>query len=125
MEANVPHDSEPWFFIEGIDEVIRRDLEKHKGLLQHEQLSLQAYNESVIHAIACKKHYNKLIGGGKYNDSALEASISQQRTNIRHLQDKVKLTKDAIEHHTLIVDTLTSDLGKYELAHAAANRSLQ
>lgn len=124
MEANAPHASEPWFFIEGIDEVIRRDLEKHKGLLAQEQLNLQAYQNSVSHAIAYKKHYSRLIGGGKYDDDSLRRSMDQHRTNIRHLQDKVKLTKDAIAHQTLIVDTLTEDLAKYEVAHAAANRCL-
>lgn len=125
MEANSPHPVEPWIFIEGIDEIIRRDLEKHKALLEREQTNLLAYQESVAHAIEQKRHYRKLIGGGKYNDDALHNSIAQQKINVRHLQDKVKLTKEAIAHHALIVDTLSQQLKNYEKAHAAANRRLQ
>ena len=60
--------------------------------------------------------------GEKYDDDALRKSVEQQKVNIRHLQDKVKLTKEAIEHHTMIVDTLGQQLKDYEEANAAADR---
>ena len=33
--------------------------------------------------------------------------------NIRHMSDKVKLTEDAIAHHSLIVDKLTEQLDNH------------
>lgn len=122
---NTPSETERWIFVEGIDAVIRLDLEKHKEILAREKFNLLSYQQAVSHAIAQKKHYRGLIGGSKFNDEALKGSLQQQNVNIRHLQDKVKLTNDAIEHHTLIVDTLTQQLKDYEKAHAAANRCVQ
>ena len=62
-----------------------------------------------------KKHYKGLIGGGKYDDDALKRSMGDIAINIRHMSDKEKLSRDAIEHHTLIVDTLTQQLEEYNI----------
>jgi hypothetical protein len=122
MEAKMVNDDGPTVFVEGVDEIIRRDLVKHKGLLEKRQIERLAFNEAVGHAIAKKKYYRDLIGGGKYNDDALKTSIKDQNINIRHLQDKVKLARDGIEHETLIVDTLTEQLKQYESNYAAFYR---
>lgn len=124
MQVNIPSD-EPWMFIEGIDKVIRLDLGKHKELLTQEQLNLCAYQTAVAHSIAKKKHYVKEKKGGRFDDAAMETAIGQISVNTRHLSDKVKITYDAIAHHTEIVDTLTAQLAQYEIAHAVANRRLQ
>jgi hypothetical protein len=115
----------PDVFVEGIDERIRLDLEMHKDLLFRRQLDKQAWHEAVGHHIAKKKHYSGLLGGGKYDDAALQESIKDININITHLQQKVKLAKDAIEHETLIVDTLTEQLKQYELDYAAFHRRIQ
>ena len=124
MEVNVPSD-EPWMFIEGIDKVIRLDLGKHKALLIQEQANMQSYRAAVAHSIAKKKHYVKEKKGGKFDDASMDIAIGQINTNTRHLSDKVKLTYDAISHHTEIVDSLTAQLAQYEIANAVANRRLQ
>lgn len=105
---------EPKIIIEGIDEIIKRDLEKHKAILERSKMELASYREARSHEIKKKKHYRKLIGNGKYNDDALKRSMNDIAINIRHMEDKVKLTNDAIAHHTLIVDTLTNQLKEYE-----------
>ena len=126
METNVPHETEPWMFIEGIDGVIRLDLAKHQKMLEQERINLDQYQHAVSHSVQHKRHYAGLLGGGKYDDDALRDSITRINTNTRHLSDKVKLTQDAIAHQTEIVDTLTAQLAQYEVAKSAiTNRRLQ
>ena len=122
MEAN----NDPVIFVEGIDEIIRRDLVKHTDMLASRKLDLQSWQEGVSHHVRMKRHYVKQIGGGKFNDDALRKSVDQINLNITHLQQKVKLAKEAIEHETLIVDTLTEQLEDYEVnARAFADRCRQ
>ena len=106
---------EPKIIIEGIDVVIKRDLAKHQILLERSKLELTSYRQARSHEIKKKKHYKGLIGGGKYDDDALRKSMKDIAINIRHMSDKEKLSKDAIEHHTLIVDTLTQQLDDYNI----------
>ena len=101
MEAN-----QPLIVIDGFEKVIERDLEKHRLLLVQAKSELDAYRNSVSHQIKKKKFYGSLIGSGRYNDDSLRSSMTMIAVDIRHMSDKVKLSQDAIEHHTLIVDTL-------------------
>ena len=102
MEANI--------VIKGIEVVIKRDLEKHKTLLERSAIEMLSFKEAVSHEIKKKKHYKSLLGEGKYNDDSLVKSMDMIAINIRHLSDKVKLSQDSIDHHRLIVDTLTKQL---------------
>jgi len=114
--------SDPDIFIEGIDVVIKRDLDKHKSLLERAKLSLISFREGVSHEVHRKNHYIGLINEGKYNETAMRSSIGDININIRHLSDKSKLAKEEIEHHALIVDTLTQQLADYNesaLRHAS------
>ena len=104
---------DPEIFIEGIDVVLRLDLGKHKELLARTQVDLEAFNVAVAHESGRKRHYHRLIGGGKYNDDALRRSVTDIRVNIRQLSDKAKLAREKIDHHSLIVDTLTQQLAEY------------
>ena len=113
---------EPEVFIEGIDVVIKLDLGKHKELLAQTQVELLSFREATTHESAKKRHYYRLIGGGKYDDDALLRSVKDIRINIRHLSDKAKLAQDKIEHHALIVDTLTAQLKEYDKTYASLNR---
>lgn len=101
---------EPEIVIEGIEEVIKKDLKKYQEILERNKLELIAYRNARSHEIKKKKHYKNLIGGGKYNDDSLRESMNQIAINIRHMSDKVDLTEKAIKHHTEIVDTLTEQL---------------
>lgn len=105
MEAN-----QPVVVIDGLEKIIKRDLEKHKGLLVQSKSELDAFKISLSHQVKKKKYYGSLIGGGRYSDEALKKSMTMIAVDIRHISDKVKLSQDAIEHHTLIVDTLTKQL---------------
>lgn len=116
---------EPEVFIEGIDDVIKLDLGKHKELLAQTRVDIDSFREAVAHESARKRHYHRLIGGGKYNDDALRASVKDIRINIRHLSDKVSQAVKKAEHHTLIVDTLTAQLKDYDRRYASLNRQLQ
>jgi len=102
--------NEPLVVIEGLEEIIERDLGRHKVLLDRSHGELQAYRRAKSHEIQRKRYYHSLIGGGKYDDNALREGIKQINQNINHLAQKVKLSKDAIEHHQHIVDTLTAQL---------------
>ncbi len=116
---------EPEIFVKGIDKVIKLDLGKHKELLVQTNAELLAFLEARDHESARKRHYFHLIGGEKYDDDALKRSVADIRINIRHLDDKAKLSRDKIEHHTLIVDTLTEQLQEYNEKYASRNRQLQ
>ena len=102
--------------IKGIEKVIKRDLEKHKVLLERCQVELLGFRTAVSHEIKKKKYYKSLIGGAKFNDEALEKSMNMIAVNIRHMSDKAKTSKEAIAHHSLIVDTLTEQLQNQEEA---------
>jgi hypothetical protein len=101
---------EPEIVIEGIEEVIKKDLKKHQAILERSKLELIAYKNSRSHEIQKKKKWKSHIGGGKFNDDALRESMDQIAINIRHMSDKVDLTNEAIKHHTEIVDTLIEQL---------------
>ena len=107
----------PEILIEGIDKVIKRDLGKHKEMLARAKLSLAAFREAVSHQVKKKRHYLSLIGEGKYDDSSLRKSVGAINIDIRAMSDKVKVTDEEIAHHTLIVDTLTSQLEEYNKAN--------
>ena len=104
--------------IEGIEKVIERDLGKHKLLLEQTKTELEAYRLARSHEIKRKKHFRKLIGGGKYDDIALRKAMGDIATNIQHLSDKADLAEEKIKHHELIVDTLSSQLADQNLALA-------
>lgn len=106
-------EKDPEIFIEGIDKVIKLDLGKHKVLLARTRVELEAFNVATAHESGRKRHYFRLIGGGKYDDDSLRRSVKDIRINIRHLADKAKLATEKIAHHTLIVDTLTAQLAEY------------
>ena len=105
MEAN-----QPIVVIDGLEDVIKRDLEKHKSLLVKSKTELDAFKTALSHQVKKKKYYGSLIGSGRYSDEALKSSMTTIAVDIRHMSDKVKLSQEAIEHHTLIVDTLTKQL---------------
>jgi len=117
--------AEPEVFLEGIDVVIRLDLGKHKELLGQSRADVASFREAARHESARKRHYHRLIGGGKYDDNALKRSIKDIRLNIRHLTDKAEQAVEKAEHHTVIVDTLTAQLEDYNRRYAAFNRRLQ
>lgn len=123
MEVN--RRTDPEVFLEGIDVVIKLDLGKHKELLIQSQADLDAFREAVLHESARKRHYFRLIGGEKYDDEALLRSVEDIRINIRHLSDKVKLSEEKIEHHKLIVDTLSAQLAEYDRKYATLDRHFQ
>lgn len=103
----------PKIVIRGIDKVIKRDLGKHRELLQQSKLSLLSFREAVSHQIKKKKHYLSLIGEGKFNDDSLRESVDTINVDIRAMSDKAKLADEEISHHTLIVDTLANQLKEY------------
>ena len=101
---------EPVIVIDGLEKVIKKDLEKHKVLLYQSKMDLVAFKESVSYHVKKKKYYKSLVGGGKFNDAALQKSMTMIGVDLRHMSDKVKLAEEAIAHHSLIVDTLTAQL---------------
>lgn len=115
--------SNPEIFTEGIDVVIKRDLDKHKSLLEMAQTSLLTFKTSVSYEVGKKRRYLELINQGEYNEDSMRNSVEDININIRHMSDKAKLAQDEIEHHTLIVDTLTEQLQDYN--DALANRRVQ
>jgi hypothetical protein len=103
--------NQPFVVVEGMEDIIKRDLAKHQALLERTRMELLAFRASRSHEIKKKKHYLSLIGQGKFDDEALRKAIDTQiNVNIRHLSDKCKMAEEKVEHHKLIVDTLTEQL---------------
>lgn len=103
--------NQPFVIVEGMEDIIERDLAEHKALLERTQTELLAYRQARSHEIKKKRHYLSLVGKGKYDDEALQSAVDTQiNINIRHLSDKCKLAEKKIEHHKLIVDTLNEQL---------------
>jgi uncharacterized 2Fe-2S/4Fe-4S cluster protein (DUF4445 family) len=96
--------------IEGLEEVISKDLAKHKLVLERLAIEVQTFKAARAHEIKRKRHYAGLVGGGKFNDVSLRASIDQINVNVRHLSDKVEMGEEQIAFNTRIVDTLTKQL---------------
>lgn len=113
---------EPYVLIEGLDVIIKRDLEKHQALLKRSKQEKLSYVQARGHEIRRKKEWRKHIGGGKFSDEALEEALEQISQNIAMYSDKVKLSDDAILHHTEIVDKLTDDLKDYNAMLVLAAR---
>jgi len=103
---------EPQIVIEGMEQIIERDLVKHKSLLERTKGEHLAYRNAKSHEINKKRHYAGLIGNGKWDDDALRSSMKDINKNIRHMEIKVEIAQRGIEHHTLIVDTLTEQLAQ-------------
>lgn len=107
-------DAAPFIAIEGIEEITKRDLVKHKALIAQTQAELDSYRQARSHEVQKKKHYRELIGEGKYDDDALRASMKDISINIRHMSDKAKAAEEKLKHHQLIVDTLSQQLEDHE-----------
>ncbi len=107
--------------IEGIEEIIARDLAKHKAIVERTKTEIATFRTARAHEIKKKKHYRSLIGGEKYNDDALRKSIEEMAVNIRHTSDKAETGVRKLEHHTVIVGSLTEQLAKQnaDLAYLA------
>ena len=106
--------TEPTIVIEGVEEIIKRDLQKHRMLLERAQEELLRYREGRSHLVKRKKHYRNLVGNGQYDDEALQRSMEMIAIDIRQISDRCKVAEDSIQHHTFIVDTLTQQLAKQE-----------
>ena len=113
---------ERWVFIRGIDKILERDIAKHNSLLVRSKEELYSYRNSVSQLIRRKKHYRGLVGSSKYDDKALEKSIDMIVIDLRSMSDKAKLSRDAVEHHQTIVDTLTKKLVEYRANEERAAR---
>ncbi len=100
----------PEIVIEGMEQIIQRDLDKHRSLLGAAQADLVAFRTARSHEVQKKKHYKKLIGQGKFNDVSLQKARDQMSINIRHMSDKADTAERAIAHETEIVDTLAQQL---------------
>ena len=100
-------------FIEGIDVIIKRDLDKHKSLLNNNNLDIQAFENARDTEIKRKRFYNEQKGKRNYDDDAMDKAINQMAINITHLSDRIKITKELRQQNTHIVDTLTEQLEQY------------
>ncbi len=100
-------------FIEGIDVIIRRSLEKHTDLLETNVRNIEAFQSARSSEIGRKRFYRDQKGKRKYKDDAMDKAIAQMNTNITHLSDRISVTQGLKKENTHYVDTLTEQLKKY------------
>jgi len=120
MEAN--HFKRGDIFIEGIDVLIKRDLEKHQSLLEKNNLDIQALEYARTNEIGRKKFYNTQKGKKNYDDDAMDSAIQQMVINIRHISDRITIAKQMRAQNTQIVDTLSDQLKNYYIGLAAKSK---
>ncbi len=94
-------------FIEGLDVIIRRDLEKHTALLEQNNINIQTFRVAQSSEIQKKRFYGEQKGQRKYRDSDMDKAIFQMSTNIKHISNRIKITVQLKKENTVIVDTLT------------------
>ena len=92
-------------FVEGIDVIIRRDLDKHKAILEMNVMDIQAFQKSRSSEIEKGKR--------RYRDDAMDEAIEQMNKNIGHLSIRIKFAEELRDQNTIIVDTLTKQLEDY------------
>lgn len=112
-------------FIEGIDVIIRRDLDKHKALLDMNNINILTFTTSRDNEINRKRFYGDQKGKRRYQDEAMDIAIKQMNTNIGKFERDIKFTKEQKEMNTRIVDTLTEQLKEYEVAQKDYIKHLQ
>lgn len=112
---------DPNIVIEGMENIIARDLENHKALLERTKTELDSFKLARAHEIKRKRHYSSLIGEGKYSDDSLQTAMSDITVNIQHMTDKVTVFEQKLDHHKLIVDTLTLQLKEQMMGLAYLN----
>jgi len=108
--------------IEGIEDVIARDLAKHKALLERLTIEVQAFRQGRAHEIKKQKHYAGLVGNGQFSDVALRTAMDDIAINIRHMSDKVQTGEEQIVFNKRIVETLTLQLAVQQQALDALAR---
>jgi hypothetical protein len=104
------HNDSPVIVIEGMEDVLEMDLKKHKGIVAQTKEELAAYLAAASHERKKRKHYDELVGKGKFDDVALRSAQAQMDINLRHFGDKAKLSEEKIVHHQEIVDKLEIQL---------------
>lgn len=115
---------DPEIVLEGMEEILERDLAKHKGILQQTKLEMDAYSDARSYEVRKKRHYRSLVNEGKYDRESMEAAIAQIDINLRHMLDKKKLSLEKIAHHEEIISKLEEELSnQYRgLKHLAEQR---
>lgn len=107
MEAKKQINNSPDIIIEGMEEIIDRDLVKFQGVLEQKTHELLAYREARSYLVKRKREYNKLLeGDNNYNKDSLKTALDGMVIDLRQMSDKVKLTEEAIEHFKMVVDDL-------------------
>ena len=101
--------------IEGIDIIIKRDLDKHKALLEKNIIDIQAMNRARGSEIGRKRFYGEQKGKRRYQDDAMDAAIIQMSINITGYSRKILATEELKKFNTNIVDTLTQQLKDYNI----------
>ena len=96
--------------IEGLEEILKRDLLEHEALLDRTKTELAAYQAAHIYEKNKKKHYEQLLANGKFKLGPMTVALKGIDINIRHMKDKMQLSRDKIEHEVLIVNTLKEQL---------------
>jgi hypothetical protein len=84
----------PVMVIEGMEEIIEKDLGTHKIILERTIAEKLAYKNAISGEIKKRKYYKSLIGQGKFNDESLIQARVQMGINITQLSNKVKLSYD-------------------------------
>ena len=109
MEVN--NNDEIQVVIEGLEDIIERDLNKHRGIVEQTKRELEVFKQARSYQVQKKKHYKMLMQtDNKYDKKAMQTAKDMINIDIRHYSDKVDGANQILAFNKNIVDTLEKQL---------------
>ena len=109
MEVN--NNDEIQVVIEGLEDIIERDLNKHRGIVEQTKRELEVFKQARSYQVQKKKHYKMLMQtDNKYDKEAMQTAKDMINIDIRHYSDKVDGANQILAFNQNIVDTLEKQL---------------
>ena len=100
----------PVVVVEGMEDVISRDLEKHKAELARTFTEVRAFREAKRHEAKKRRKYAQLAEAGKFDADSMRRSLVDIDVNLKHFSDRIEACEAHIVFEKNIVATLTDQL---------------
>lgn len=113
MEAN---NDDIGMVVEGLEIIIERDLNKHRGIVKQTKEEIRAFREARSHLVRRKQHFKGLMNSPKYNAESMKIARDNINIDIRHFTDKLNAAQEKLEFNQNIVDVLAKQLAEHNEA---------
>lgn len=100
----------PVVVLEGMEDVIERDLDKHKVELERTKTELEAFREAKRHECRKRKSYEQHLKAGRFDTPSMERALVDIDVNVKHMEGRISACEAHIKFEENIVATLTGQL---------------